>query len=149
MSRHAIRCDFIPGPALDRRSVVLGLAGLAALGPAAAARAAIAGPSLADLVAADGSASALARTLTGTEVSVRGTLAPSLDGREFTLSEESTEPCQLCGNLHDAGASVAVRTAEPDPNAPVFGRVEVSGRLEIDATVRPGLRLTAARIQAL
>lgn len=145
MRRDAIRCDAVPGPALDRRSVILALSSLAALAPAASARAGASAPGLADLAAADGSASALARSLAQTQVSVRGYLAPSLDGREFALTEGPAMPCQLCGNLHDLGSSVAVRLGAPDPNAPVFERVQVSGRLEIDSVVR----LMAARIQVL
>lgn len=145
MKRDAMRCDAVREPALGRRSVLLALPSLAALTPMAAVRAAAPEPGLTELVGADGSATTLARSLAQTQVSVRGYLSPSLDGREFALTEGSAAPCQLCGSLHDAGSSMTVRTGEPAPGAPVFERVLVSGRLEIDGAVR----LTGACIQAL
>lgn len=141
---HSIRCHAMPGPALGRRSALLALPGLALAPALSAAWAAPSGPGLAELVAADGSASSLARSLAGTQVRLLGYLAPSLDGREFALTEGPAAPCQLCGNLHDTGTGVAVRLGEPDLGAPVFERVQVSGRLEVDG----GVRLVSARIQA-
>lgn len=145
MERDALRCHAVPGPP-DRRSVLLALSGLTALAPVS--RAAASGPGLAELVAADGGPSAFARSLARTRVSVRGHLSPSLDGREFVLTEGPAAPCQLCGDLHDAGPGVAVHTDTLDPGAPMLRRVEVSGRIEIDDAARPGVRLVAARIQA-
>ena len=149
-----MRCDAVPGdavsrPNLHRRAVILALSGVAALKPTVgAASTAASEPALADLVAADGSPSALAWSLAQTQASVRGYLAPSLDGREFTLTEGPALPCQLCGDLHGVGASVVVRTGEPEPSAPAFRLVQVAGRLEVDGAQRPGIRLTSARIRA-
>ena len=134
-----------PGPRLGRRSLVATLSGLSALPlfPAAAGAAASVA-SIADLVAADGVASPMAMSLAQTVVSVQGYLAPGLDGQTFALTEGSVLPCQLCGTVHDAGPELAVRAGAPDPDAPVFQLVQVSGCLEIDG----GLRLVDASFLA-
>lgn len=133
-------CDAVSAP--GRRAVLVALAGLAV--HATPARADVE-PALADLLTADGSASRLALSLAQSQVSLRGYLAPSLDGRRFELMEGSVAPCQLCGATHDAGASVTVLVADPDPSAPGSQRVRVSGRLEVEG----GVRLVSARIQAV
>ena len=135
------RCDAVPAP--GRRSVMLAV-GLAALLPAARARASIEGPGVAELVGTDGAPSARARSLAAGVVTVRGYLSPSLDGREFSLSEQPSQPCQLCGATHDLGASLAVRTAQPQPGAPALQEVVVSGRLQLS----PEFKLTDATIGA-
>ncbi len=142
MERAVFRCDAGLGAA--RRSLLLALPGFVLLPDLARAEAGE--TSLVSLAATDGSGSALARSLAQATVSVRGYLAPSLDGREFALTEKSAAACQLCGALHDVGASLAVFTDAPDPDAPVLQRVRVSGRLEVDAT--GGVRLVSARIQS-
>ena len=144
MTRHIV-CRAV-APEISRRSVLLGLVGAAALAPAAVARP-TPGPVLGDLVAGDGTASSLARSLAGTTVSLRGYLAPSLDGREFPMTEASAALCQLCGNLHDGGANILVRADGAD--VPVLQRVEVTGRLEVGEAAAPGVRLTATGIRTI
>lgn len=141
MPSQIIRCDAVRG--VDRRSVLIGLAGVAGLAPAA--RAAPSAAALGDLVTGEGGASGLARSLAGTIVTLRGYLAPSLDGREFPMTDASAAPCQLCGNQHEAGRAILVRVAMLD--VPVLERVEVTGRLEVDEA--GGVRLIAAGIRAL
>ena len=143
MERTVIRCEAVSQPTLGRRSVLTAV--LAASLPIASASAATHQADLADLVDAEGIPSLLARLLTPSLVSVRGYLAPSLDGREFVLTAQPAMPCQLCGAAHDAGYGLQVFTALPDPDAPILQQVRVSGRLELDAS---GLRLVDARIQA-
>lgn len=130
---------------LSRRSILGAVPVVAAL-PLLAPAAGAATPSrgIADLVGADGKPSDLARSLARTDVSVRGYLAPSLDGRIFSVTEGSVLPCQLCGAQHDAGAGLTVQTSAPDADAPVFEIVDVSGRLEVDG----GVRLANACIRA-
>ena len=142
MGRPIIRCDATGSPALGRRSVLLGAGGLAAMLPAA--RAAARPASLAGLVGPDGAPSPLARSLAPSWVSVRGYLAPSLDGREFTLSEQPALPCQLCGAAHEAGAGLVVVTAQPEPGAPMLQQVLASGRLDVDQALGT-VRLVDAR----
>lgn len=144
MGQANIRCDAVGHGASrlpGRRSVLLAVAGLAAWPATRAAAAPQVG--FAELVAADGTPSGLARSLASSQVSVRGYLAPSLDGQAFALTEQPAAPCQLCGATHDIGAEVLVLTAAPDAGAPMLQRVEVSGTLE----VRGAVRLVAARIQ--
>ena len=148
MGRADIRCDATGQPRPGRRSILLAAVGLAAL-PAANAGAASRQVSLADLVTADGSASGLARSLASSQVSMRGYLTPSLDGREFALTEQPAAPCQLCGASHDAGVSLAVFTAQPEPGAPMLQLIQVSGRLEVDGAPGNAVRLAAAVIQSV
>jgi hypothetical protein len=115
-------------PQLDRRSVLAGIAGLIALVPVTAASAQDEVP-LANLVGPDGQASDLTRSMMGRTVQVRGYLAPSLDGREFALSESSPGACQLCGVIHDAGATIAVHSAAADGAPPILEPVLVEGQL--------------------
>ncbi len=136
-----VRCDAVPTP--GRRTVLLA-AGLAALLPATRVRAAIEGPGIAELVGTDGAPSALARGLAAEAVTIRGYLSPSLDGREFSLSEQPSLPCQLCGATHDLSASLAVRTAQFEPGAPALQEVVVTGRLELS----PEFKLKDATIGA-
>ena len=143
MERTIIRCEAVSQPTLGRRSVLA--AALAASLPIASAGAATHQVDLADLIGSDGSSSPLARSLTPSLISVRGYLAPSLDGREFILTGQPAMPCQLCGAAHDAGYGLQVFTSLPDPGAPMLQQVQVSGRLELDTS---GLRLVDARIQA-
>lgn len=150
---NAIRCHAVSPPGRrviappGRRAVLRAasaLAALVALPSPGFAQPGTAALAAGDLVDADGVASALAQRLAQTIVSVRGTLAPTPDGRVFTVADGSVLPCQLCGALHDAGPSIGVETARPEPDAPAFERVQVSGRLEVGRAVR----LTDARIQA-
>ena len=101
--------------------------------------------SLADLVGPGGAPSPLARSIAPSWLSVRGYLAPSLDRREFTLSEQPALPCQLCGAVHEAGAGLMVVTAQPEAGAPAMQQVVVSGRLEVDSALGT-MRLVDARV---
>jgi hypothetical protein len=124
-----IRCHEV-APQLDRRSVLAGIAGLIALVPVTSASAQDEVP-LANLVRPDGQASDLARSVTGSTVRVRGYLAPSLDGREFTLSESSPGACQLCGVIHDPGATIKINSASSEGAPPILEPVLVGGQLMI------------------
>jgi len=130
MSRLAKICCHEIMPRIDRRSVLAGIAGLVAFSPLVTASAKDE-LRLADLVGPDGHASDLARSMMGQRVEVRGYLAPSLDGIEFTLSESSPGVCQLCGALHDPGARISIRSASPESSPPVFEPVLVEGRLAL------------------
>jgi len=130
MSRFAKICCHEVLPRLDRRSVLAGIAGLIALAPLTPAAAQDEVP-LADLVGPDGQASDLARSMTGWTVRVRGYLAPSLDGREFALSESSPGACQLCGVIHDPGATITIRSAATGDAPPIFEPVLVEGQLAV------------------
>jgi hypothetical protein len=130
MSRLAKICCHEVTPQLDRRSVLAGIAGLITLAPLARAHAQDELP-LANLVGADGQASDLARSMTGETVRVRGYLAPSLDGREFALSESSPGACQLCGAIHDPGATITIRSAPTEGVPPIFEPVLVEGQLAV------------------
>lgn len=140
MNRPALRCDHAPSP--SRRTLLLAAAGLAAALPSV--RAAGSPLRLTDLVDADGSPSQAARSLASSRVSVRGYLAPSLDGRQFTMTEQPALPCQLCGASHDAGAGMELTTARPEPGAPMVQQVEASGRLLVDGGT---VRLVDAQIE--
>lgn len=143
------RCDD-PGRGPDRRTLLaVGLAGLSGIAGMSLAQAAGGELRIADLVIADGGASELARSRAGSSITLRGYLAPSLDGELFGLSERSPGICQLCGAAHDLGAALQVRTAIPDPAAPVMQPVEVSGRLAVDPVPGSAVSLQGARIRAL
>ncbi|MBM1174825.1 hypothetical protein [Microvirga arabica] len=130
MSRLAKICCHQVVPQLDRRSVLTGIAGLITLAPLARAYAQDELP-LANLVGPDGQASDLARSMTGQTVRVRGFLAPSLNGREFALSESSPGACQLCGTIHDPGAKITIRSASTEGVPPIFEPVLVEGQLAV------------------
>ena len=114
------------------------LAGLAALAPFAAQTATAL--KIADVANEDGLASALARTLAGQTISLRGYFAPSVIEGEFALYEAPAAPCQLCGGLHDAGANLVVAGAPP-AEVSMLKLIEARGRVEI---IDGKLRLQAA-----
>jgi len=140
----SIRCYEV-SPQLDRRAVLAGIAGLIALVPVTSASAQEEVP-LVDLVGPEGQASDLSRSIMGRTVRVRGYLAPSLDGREFALSEASPGACQLCGAFHDPGATITINSASSQGAPPILEPVLVEGQLAVigpaatvallDATVR-------------
>jgi hypothetical protein len=130
MSRFAKICCHEVIPQLDRRSVLAGIAGLITLAPLASAHAKDELP-LANLVGPDGQASDLAWSMTGQTVKIRGYLAPSLDGREFPLSESSPGACQLCGAIHDPGVTITIRSASTEGALPIFEPVVVEGQLAV------------------
>lgn len=130
MSRLAKICCHEVTPQLDRRSVLAGIAGLITLAPLASAHAKDELP-LANLVGSDGRASELAQSMIGQTVRIRGYLAPSLDGREFALSESSPGACQLCGAIHDPGATIIIRSASTEGTLPIFEPVLLEGQLAV------------------
>jgi hypothetical protein len=130
MSRFAKICCHEVMPQLDRRSVLVGIAGLITLTPLASAHAQDELP-LASLVGPDGQASDLARSMTGQTIQVRGYLAPSLDGCEFALSESSPGACQLCGAIHDPGATITIRSASTEGASAIFEPILVEGQLAV------------------
>lgn len=141
MTSVTVRCDAVP--AQGRRAVLLAV-GLATLLPVSRANAAMDNIGLAELTGADDTPSFLAKSFGSRTINVRGYLSPSLDGREFFLSEQPPLPCQLCGATHDLGATLSVRTMQAEPAAPVLQQVIVSGRLE----KLPILQLVDAKIRA-
>jgi hypothetical protein len=136
MSRLAKICCHQVVPQLDRRSVLTGIAGLITLAPLARAHAKDELP-LADLVGSDGQASDLARSMTGQTVRIQGYLAPSLDGREFALSEFSPGACQLCGAIHDPGTTITIRSASAEGAPAIFEPVLVEGQLAVTGQTTP------------
>ncbi|MBO1907810.1 hypothetical protein J4G37_23240 [Microvirga sp. 3-52] len=130
MSRFAKICCHEVTPQLDRRTVLAGIAGLITLAPLASAHARDELP-LASLVGPDGQTSDLARSMTGRTIRVRGYLAPSLDGREFSLSESSPGTCPLCGAIHDPGATITIRSASTEGTLPILEPVLLEGQLAV------------------
>jgi hypothetical protein len=130
MSRLAKICCHEVMPQLNRRSVLAGITGLITLAPLASAHAKDE-LLLANLVGPDGQASDLTRSMTGQTVRLRGYLAPSLDGREFALSESSPCACQLCGAIHDPGATITIRSGSTEGALPIFEPVLLEGQLVV------------------
>jgi hypothetical protein len=124
-----IRCHEV-SPQLDRRSLLAGIAGLIALVPVTSASAQDEVP-LTNLVGPEGQASDLARSMMGRTIRVRGYLAPSLDGREFALSESSPGVCQLCGVIHDPGATIKINSASSESAPSILEPVLVEGQLAV------------------
>jgi len=142
MPRQTFRCEAARLPSslpVARRDVLLGMAALAALVPV---RARAEGPAkIADLVDADGRASPWAVANSGTKVVLRGYFAPALEDVKFDLYETPAAPCQLCGMIHDAGASIEVEARVP-ADASMMKMIEVAGR--IDAAPDRAPRIIAA-----
>jgi hypothetical protein len=124
-----IRCAEVV-PQIGRRSVLAGLAGMITLAPLAGAHAK-GEISLSDLVRSDGRPSDFARSKAGQTITVRGYLAPSLDGFEFALSEASPGVCQLCGATHDPGRTMIIRSSSAESSLPTFELVQAEGRLKV------------------
>ncbi len=85
-----------------------------------------------DLVGPDGAAKSLALELTGSEIRLRGYIAPSLvaDPSGFLLTEASLAPCQLCGNVHGPGAGLLVTPEHRvDTDIAMHEAIDVTGRL--------------------
>jgi hypothetical protein len=140
-----ICCDEV-APQIGRRSVLAGLAGMITLAPLARAHAK-GEVGLADLVGSDGRPSDFARSKVGQTISVRGYLAPSLDGFEFALSEASPGVCQLCGATHDPGRTMTIRSSSAESSLPTFELVQVEGRLTVPEAVDT-MRLLDAKVRA-
>ena len=117
---------------IDRRQLLFGFAALAAFVPFAGARGETV--RISDLVDGAGTALPRGRGLAGTTVTLRGYLAPitTRDGIGYALSESPAGPCQLCGELHDPGASLRIEAA-PGAALPalLLQSVAVTGRIEV------------------
>jgi hypothetical protein len=128
----------------SRRELLLGATALLSL--AAATPAAAAGRvTIAALVDGAGRATARAEALNGATVTLIGYLAPPLTrGESWLIGEGPAVPCQLCGEMHDIGATMAVAADTPfDPVPSPAQAVALSGRLDLTG---PAPRLTAARL---
>jgi hypothetical protein len=149
MSKPAMTCTGWP-IRIDRRSVMLGAAAMATLLPFAGARAA-GGIRIAELVGDDGLATARARALAGTTVTLRGYLDPVLrpGATERTLTESPQVPCQLCGVVHGLDQGLPVVTAAAADALSMEQLVAVTGRLEIVAADRAPVRIVGASVQTL
>ena len=148
MARHFV-CESGAAPSTDiaRRSLLTGLAGLALASGVGRARAATA-PRISQLVDDDWAATDLARSLAGREVTLRGYFAPALRaGVSFDLYERPAAPCQLCGSIHDAGASLPVEGAAAPKDASMMKALDVTGRLAIDE--KGMARLVASSVAAV
>jgi hypothetical protein len=149
MSKPAMTCTGWP-MRIDRRSVMLGVAALATLLPFAGTRAA-GSLRIADLVGDDGLASARARELAGSTVTLRGYLDPVLrpGATERTLSESPQVPCQLCGVVHGLDNGLPIVTAAAADALSMEQLVAITGRLEIGAADRTPVRIVGASVQIL
>ena len=127
MHRQTFHCEAAAVPSIPRRDILLGMAALAALVPARARAGERA--TIADLVGPDGYASSWAVTNAGERIALRGYFAPGLSEAKFDLYEGPAAPCQLCGMIHDAGASIEVE-ARPPADANMAKMIEVTGRIE-------------------
>jgi hypothetical protein len=128
----------------SRRDLLLGataLLSLAAVAPAAAAGRV----TIAALVDGAGRATARAEALNGATVTLIGYLAPPLtSGESWLIGEGPAVPCQLCGEMHDIGATMAVTADKPfDPVPSPAQAVALIGRLDLNGAAP---RLLAARL---
>jgi hypothetical protein len=149
MGKPAMTCTGWP-VRIDRRSVMFGAAALAALLPLAGARAA-GGLRIADLVGDDGLATARAKALAGTTVTLRGYLDPVLraGATERTLTESPQVPCQLCGVVHGLAQGMPIVTAAAADQISMEQLVGITGRLEIVAADRAPVRIVGASVQTI
>ena len=127
-----------------RRDVLLGATALLTIAASRPVRAAER-LSIAVLIDGAGRATAMAQTLSGRSVTLAGYLAPPLaSGESWQLSEGPAVPCQLCGQMHDIGAAIAVAPDAPfDPVPSSSQAVALTGRLDLQG-ITP--RLVVARI---
>jgi len=121
----------------SRRSLLVSASALLAFAPFAALGAQIMRPvGISDLVDDASQPTDRARDLAGKVIRLRGYPAPvSLQaGAALTLTGGSLAPCQLCGNVHDAGPAILVQPKDGLPASLSMLRiVEVTGVLEIAA----------------
>jgi hypothetical protein len=101
----------------------------------------------------DGRSLAVARRMLGQTVSFRGWASPMPSPNRCLLSEGRVLYCQLCGDLHFDGASVAIHADGRLPSLPDDRPLGFTGRLDIwtppDPTFfEPQLRLVDARLVA-
>lgn len=127
-----------------RRSILLGATALLSLAGMRAASAADR-LSIRAVVDAAGQATARAQALSGETLTLVGYLAPPLtSGETWLLGEGPAVPCQLCGEMHDIGATLAVAADAPfDPMPSPAQAVALTGRLDLTG---PAPRLVAARL---
>jgi hypothetical protein len=149
MSKPATTCTGWP-TRIDRRTAMIGAAAMATLLPFAGARA-NGGIRIADLVSDDGLATARAKALAGTTVTLRGYLDPVLlpGATERTLTESPQVPCQLCGIVHGLDQGLPIVTAAAADAISMEQLVEITGRLEIVAADRAPVRVVAASVQKI
>jgi hypothetical protein len=149
MGKHDMTCTGWP-MRIGRRSVMLGAAAMAALLPVAGARAA-GDLRVADLVGEDGAATARARALAGTTITLRGYLDPVLraGALQRTLTESPQVPCQLCGVVHGLDQGLPVVTAAAADAISMEQLVAITGRLEVVALDRAPVRIADASVQIL
>jgi hypothetical protein len=128
----------------SRRGLLLGATALLSLAGAAQANAA-GRVTIAALVDGAGRATARAEAMDGAIVTLIGYLAPPLtSGESWLIGEGPAVPCQLCGEMHDIGATMAVTTDKPlDPVPSPAQAVALIGRLDLAGTAP---RLVAARL---
>jgi hypothetical protein len=127
----------------SRRSVLLGATALVTLA-AGSARAADR-LTVGALVDSAGRATARAGSMNGQAITILGYLAPPLlSGEAWLLGEGPAVPCQLCGEMHDIGATLTLALEAPlDPVPSPSRAVAIAGRLDL-SSLAP--RLIAARL---
>jgi hypothetical protein len=128
----------------SRRDILLGATALLSL---AGMRSAGAADRLTIGAVIDGAgrATARAQALNGETLTLVGYLAPPLArGETWLLGEGPAVPCQLCGEMHDIGATLVVAADAPfDPVPSPAQAVALTGRLDLAG---PAPRLVAARL---
>jgi predicted amidohydrolase YtcJ len=107
---------------------------------------------IADLVQLSGYATSLAGKLDGTEMLLRGYIAPSLvqNAKVFFLTEGSQAPCLLCGCIHGVGAGILIELTDPSTNRfSIYEAVEVMGRIYLGLSEdnEDEVKLTGAIVQ--
>jgi hypothetical protein len=96
-----------------------------------------------DLVDADGLPTPLALAKAGEMIAIRGFYAPALRGGAlFDLYERTVAACLACGLVHDPGPALTVRGDARPIDVSLLRRMEIVGRLEVDARGGPRLTLT-------
>ena len=104
-----------------------------------------------ELVLRSGAATELSRQLQGRTVALSGYLAPSLkrSSSTFLLTQGSSLPCMLCGNVHKIGAEIRIVLLKPQEasDVPVNEPVIITGQLNLD--YKEGVHLAAATLRAL
>ncbi|MBT5939162.1 MAG: amidohydrolase family protein, partial [Rhodospirillaceae bacterium] len=113
---------------------------------------------ISDLVQLTGHFTELARDLNGSELQLRGYLAPSLvsDAKAVLLTEGSQAPCLLCGCVHGVGAGILIEPQAPFvKNYSLYEAVDVVGRLHLgqpeglEDEQRRDIKLDDATVQAM
>ena len=88
---------------------------------------------ISELVLRAGAVTELGRQLQGRTVALSGYLAPSLkrSSSTFLLTQGSSLPCMLCGNVHKIGAEIRIVLLKPQEasDVPVNEPVIITGQL--------------------